>query len=105
MILNDAQGRLVRLDPVGYEFSAEAMAPDWIVVDGMAECEGGRWSFHGAPLVPVDCTDLSVWLDEAATGGIGITGDEDDPSLTFGEPSLAFGVAYHDGDVLAFEST
>jgi hypothetical protein len=93
MKLNDVRGRSVQLDPIAYESTDRSRAPDWVVVEGTADGAEGRWRFRGAVLLPVDCAELSDWLDDAATGSVGVTRVDEDPSLTFAEPSLAFGVA------------
>lgn len=99
MKLVESQARFVRLEPVAYEFPGNAEA-DWIVVDGDASEDERCWDFNGAVLVEADLEPLSEWLIDVAAGRVLPTGIDDDPSLTFIEPSLAFSLSFCDTDLI-----
>jgi hypothetical protein len=92
MELVGSHARSVRLDPVAYEFPGNAQM-DWIVVDGEAVIDEHHWGFRGATLGTTDLELVDSWLNNVAAKLVLPTGIDDDPSLIFIEPSLAFSVS------------
>lgn len=99
MKLVGSHARSVRLDPVAYEFPGQAHM-DWIVVDGEAVIDEHRWGFRGAALGVRDLEPVDKWLRGVAAKLVLPTGFDDDPSLTFIEPSLAFSVSSYGGETI-----
>lgn len=94
LILLDQNGQSVRLTPVDYEFSdVNEVTADWIVIDAEITSDNGDWRFRDASLLAVECVELGSWLSEAAESQVPTTGPDEDPALTFIEPSLGFSVA------------
>ena len=97
MILLGQNGQSVRLTPVKYEFggpkSDVTAADDWIVVEGEVGSEQGAWTFQDAALTAEECPMLGKWLMDIALAKVPSTEPDDDPTLTFIEPSFAFSVA------------
>jgi hypothetical protein len=79
------------LDPVA-SVLVQISGDDWIGVDGDASDGHRHWDFRGDVLVRADLDRIAQWLDDVAVRRIPTTGVEDEPSLTFTEPSLAFSV-------------
>jgi hypothetical protein len=94
-----AHAQTVRLDPVAYEFRGNAQM-DWIVIDGEAVSDEHRWGFRGAALGVADLESVDRWLNRAAAKLVLPTGIDDDPSLTFIEPSLGFSVSSYDSETI-----
>ena len=103
VILVDRSGQSVRLTPIKYEFggptSADTPFDDWIVIEGEVVSGQGTWTFQDAALTAAECPVLGKWLMDAAHAEVPPTKSDDDPTLTFIEPSLAFSVASY-GDHL-----
>ena len=66
---------------------------NWIVVVGDATDGDRQWDFRGAVLASADLDRIADWLDEVSAGQVDATGVDDEPTLTFTEPSLALSVA------------
>ena len=92
----------VRLVPVRYEFPAITSGEDadWVVIDGEVTSVLGRWKFQDAALQTADIPLLREWLIHAADSQVPVTGPDENPSLTFLEPSLAFSVAWFGGHMV-----
>ena len=104
MNLAGRTGNSVRLTPTRYEFpdprSGDAdWDADWIVIDAAVVTTTGSWTFQGADLLAGECPAIAHWLDEASRSIVQPTDPDDDPSLTFLEPALAFSVASYDGQI------
>jgi hypothetical protein len=98
MILLGSDDQSVSLTPVGYEFggtgsNVTAVSDDWIVIDGEIKATQGNWTFRDSSLLAVECLGLGKWLTEVADFKVPTTEPDEDPTLTFLEPSLAFSVA------------
>jgi hypothetical protein len=103
VILLDRSHQSVRLIPVKYEFGgpkSDGPTEDWIVVEGEVVSEEGAWTFQGAALDAAECPMLGKWLMEAAHSKVLPTEPDDDPTLTFIEPALAFSVASYGNQVV-----
>ncbi len=97
MLLAGRNGQSVRLTPVGYEaeladVTAE-VADDWIVIEGDVATSQGDWTFRDSSLLAAEWLRLGEWLTDVAVFKVPATGPDEDPTLRFLEPSLAFSVA------------
>jgi hypothetical protein len=104
MQLRDRAGQSVCLTPIRYEFPDASPSSDWdadwLVIEGEVVSTGGEWSFQNAALSARECPSLGAWLIQVTEAGVPVTEPDDDPSLTFLEPSLAFSVgSYEDQGV------
>ena len=73
---------------------------DWIVVDGEAIMDQQHWGFRGAALARADLEHVETWLNDVAAKRVPPTGIDDDPSLIFIEPSLAFSVSFYSAEAI-----
>jgi hypothetical protein len=96
-------GNSLGLVPIRYEFPGDKSDDDWVVIDGRVTASLGSWEFHAA-LLTLECPFLGTWLAEAARSQVPPTEPDDDPSLTFLEPSLAFSVASYGEEVVTLRA-
>jgi hypothetical protein len=94
----------VRLTPIRYEFPDASPSSDWdadwVVIDGEVVSAGGKWRFQDSALSARESPGLRAWLTQVLEATVPVTEPDDNPSLTFVEPSLAFSVAsYQDQGV------
>lgn len=103
VIVVDRSGQSVRLTPIKYGFggpkSDVTPEDDWLVVEGEVVSAQGTWTFQDSALLAAECPLLGKWLLDATHAKVPPTGPDDDPTLTFLEPSLAFSVTSY-GDHL-----
>lgn len=101
MRLTSADGVVVELRPLRYQFSSSPESGDWdanwLVVAGHVELPDGRsWSFTNPCLTTWEARELGSWLRGVREGDVAPTaffGEEDDVSLVFTEPDVAFSLA------------
>ena len=82
---------------MGYEAEladvTAGVADDWIIIEGDMATSQGDWTFRDSSLLAVEWLKLGEWLTDVAVFKVRATGPDEDPTLTFQEPSLAFSVA------------
>jgi hypothetical protein len=109
MKLTSADGVVVDLRPLRYQFGSSAEPRDWdanwLVVAGHVELTDGRsWSFTDPCLTTWEARELGSWLHGVREGTVAPTaffGQEDDVSLVFTEPNVAFSLAGRSAGVAA----
>jgi hypothetical protein len=105
--LQSRDGASLELDPTGYEFDADPLAPvgsdrdaNWLVVHGEVHtADGAAWTFRDPCLTTWEAPSISRWLRDAAAGRIAPTehwsGIED--LLHFTEPNVALSLQQRAG--------
>lgn len=109
MRLGSADGPVVQLEPIGYQYPARASKvterdwdANWLIIRGTVTPDDRRgWSFTDACLTTFEARELADWLRGVALGEVLPSPFETgslEGLLWFTEPCLAFSVASRSGD-------